>query len=114
MSIIAQEVSEGARILFVAPAAVTAGTPVVLDDIVVVPHTDFASGDDATGAVEGLFTVAKTTTAFPTTPGTLCYYDVVDGEVNADSSNNKLIGVAMATTVEADTTVLIKLAQPTA
>jgi predicted RecA/RadA family phage recombinase len=111
---IAEEVSEGFRIPFVAAADLTAGTPVVLDDIVVVPHTDFASGDNATGAIEGLFRIAKTTTAFPTTPGTLCYYDVADGEVNADSTNNKLIGIAVETTIEAATTVLIKLTQPTA
>jgi predicted RecA/RadA family phage recombinase len=111
---IAEEVSEGARIPFVAAAAVTAGTPVVLDDIVVVPHTDFEAGADATGAIEGLFRIAKTTTAFPTTPGTLCYYDEADKNVNADNTNNKLIGIAVETTVAADTTVLIKLKQPTA
>ena len=105
---IAQEVSEGNRIPFVAEADLTAGTPVVLDDIVVVPHTNFASGDDATGAVEGLFEVAKPAT-FATTFGQKLYYDVADEEVNEDSGN-VLMGVAMSRQLSADSSVIIKLA----
>ena len=108
MAIIAKEVSEGARVPFTATADVEAGVPVVLDAIVVVPHTDTASGDEATGAVEGLFEVAKPAT-FATTFGQKLYYDVADGEVNEDSGN-VLMGVAMSRQLSADTSVIIKLA----
>ncbi len=108
---IAQEISEGRRIPFVAGADLTAGTPVVLDDIVVVPHANFTSGDDASGAVEGLFRVAKEATTFTTAFGTKLYYDVADGEVNDDSSGNKLMAIAVETTIATDTTVLCKLQQ---
>ncbi len=111
---IAEAVSEGIRIPFTPSSDVIAGVPQELDDIVVIPTSNIDANVEGTGAVEGLFRVAKTTTSFPTVPGTLVYYDVADGEVNADDSGNKLLGVSMETTIEADTTVLVKLAQATA
>jgi predicted RecA/RadA family phage recombinase len=116
MSFIAKSVSEGIRIPFTASGAdVVSGTPVVFGNTVGVPTHDFADGDDGSLAVEGLFEVAKEATALVTVAGeTLLYYDVVDGEVNDDSVNNKLMGVAMQNTIATDTTVLVKLLQVTA
>lgn len=101
-------VSEGVALDLTAPAAVTAGDPVKVGGLIVVPAADAASGDTFVGYVHGVFDVDKATGAAWAEGDTLYWDDTAKKFTKTTTSNTKC-AVAVAAAASGDTTGRVKL-----
>jgi len=95
-------------------AAVSAGEVVVQGDLLGVAPMAIAASAKGAIAVEGVFSVAKTTgTGEAFTAGAKVYFDATNNvAINTDASGtHKLLGKAVAAAADAATTVTVKLTQ---
>jgi predicted RecA/RadA family phage recombinase len=98
----------GEVITLTAPSpGTTAGFPIKIGSLVVVPLVTVAEAAQFSGAVTGVFEVPKAT-GTGWTEGLKVYWDVADGEFNTSSSGNTLVGVAVAVAGSADATGLVR------
>ena len=89
-------------------ANVTAGMPVVFSNSVLIACDDIASGAVGWWKTEGVYKVSKDTgTALAALA--IAYFDVVDGVVNDDNTNNKAMGVVLLAAAETDAFCYVKL-----
>ena len=103
-------VHEGDRMAFTAPSDVTAGVPIIINNLIVIPAKSVASGEDFTGHIEGIFDLPALTTDVGD-QGDRVYWDVGDGHVKLDSEGgaNELIGVYAEPKTNGQTTVAVRL-----
>lgn len=106
-------VTEGNIVTFTAGAAITASTPVLegsgADQLFVVPAISVASGEEYTGAVEGVFELPKESTA-DFSQGDPVYWDSGAGECDESASGRYLIGFAFKAAAATTTVCEVKLA----
>ena len=97
---------EGKVVDYTPAAAVAAGDIVIIGDIVGIAKLDIAAGERGALALEGIFAVAKGSTAFD-------FGDKVDFSAQSDVATavdtDTLIGVATAAAAASDATVLVKI-----
>ena len=98
----------GERVTLAAPYDVVAGAGLLVGSIFGVAITDALSGVNVETAVEGVFTLAKTS-AQAWTVGALIYWDNTNKVCTTVSTSNKLIGVAMATAANPSSTGSVRL-----
>lgn len=102
-------VQPGLSIECVAPSGgVTAGSPVLIGGLLVVPATTADQGDKFTGHANGVFTVAKAAGA-AWAIGDVVYWDVSEAEFTKTASTNFRVGVAAAAALSADTSGVVRL-----
>lgn len=101
---------KGDKITITASASGLGGAPVVLEDRVGVAEHDYASGDDLVVLLEGVVSLAKSSTK-TFTYGEKLYWDTVDGVTDDDeSAANKPIGWScQSDAASGGTTALVKL-----
>lgn len=97
---------EGKVVDYTPAAAVAAGDIVIIGDIVGVAKLDIAAGERGALALEGIFAVAKGSTAFDF--GAKVYFNAESG-VATNVETDTLIGVATAAAAASDATVLVKI-----
>lgn len=103
-------VQRGGTLTFIAPSGgVTNGTPVLVQNVVVIPNSTVAVGLAFEGNIEGCFTVPKTAGAAWTT-GQVLYFDTATGAfATATGATARRAGIAAAPALSADTTGVVKL-----
>ena len=98
---------------YVAAGTITAGTPVLMGDLLGVPVTSGVSGDTIAVAVEGVFTLAKVAagSAKAWTQGMKLYWVTASSslDVTDNSGANKHVGYAFAAALTTDTTGQVRL-----
>ena len=95
---------------FVAPAAgVTQGVPVISGGLFIVPAATAASGVTYRGKVNGVFTLAKTTSEGALAEGQPAFWDVANARTTVDSSLGIPIGTHAASALTGDTTSRVRL-----
>lgn len=107
-------VHEGAAIDYTPGGDTPAGTVVVQGELVGVTRVDLKAGQLGSLAVQGVFDFPKALGAGSAIPvGTNAYWDAAakNATKNAAAGANKLIGKAVKSTVDADTTVRIRMSQ---
>src|SRR5262245_34266686 len=96
------QVQDGAVLTLVAPYNVSSGDGFLVGMIFAVATTTKLSGENVEGAVEGVFTLAKTTGA-AWAVGDPIYWDNAGKKTTKTATSNKFIGYATAAALSADT-----------
>ncbi|MDZ4848091.1 MAG: DUF2190 family protein [Pirellulaceae bacterium] len=105
-------VQQGTAVDYTPTADTTAGTVVVQGELVGVTKLDIKANKLGSLAVEGVFDFPKATSGGSAiTLGSNCYWDNTNQRATTTSTGNKLIGKSVKATVDADSTVRIKLNQ---
>lgn len=105
-------IQPGETMTFTAPVGgVTAGVPVLIGALVVIPTSDAAAGDPFQGHTEGVFTVPKTDgVGSAWTEGAPLYFDSTAGEFTyVQSASARRAGTAAAAAADGDVTGTVKL-----
>lgn len=89
-------------------SAAVAGVPYVINNLVVIPHTDAADGEDFEGTPNGVWNIAKTSANTPAQFAN-AYWDDTAKEVTTTVSGNTLIGVFMQAYGNGDTAADVRL-----
>jgi predicted RecA/RadA family phage recombinase len=94
---------------FTAGGTVTAGTPLLVGSLVVVPLVSTTTGLKYNAALKGVFTLPKATGA-AWTEGQVLYFDSAAGNfATAASATARRAGVAMAAAASGDTSGVVRL-----
>lgn len=103
-------IKPGNVLTFTAPGGgVVSGTPVLIGSIVVVPATSAAAGASFEGAVEGVFTLPKTTGA-TWSEGQVLYFDSATSSfATAQSATARRAGFAAAAAASPDASGSVRL-----
>lgn len=88
-------------------SAVSAGDVIVQATLVGIATRDIAASALGALAIGGQWLVPKYATAIPA--GTKLYWDVVDGKLNVDDTNNEYAGIAATAALNTDANVLLIL-----
>lgn len=103
-------IQEGDMLALAAPYARSAGEGALIGATFGVAVTDLANGEVGTFALEGVFTLAKSTAASSGgAQGAKAYWIAASKVVTAASSGNTLIGVFTGTCADADATCSVRL-----
>lgn len=102
-------IQEGCTLTFTAPTGgVTAGTPVLIGNVLAVPAATVAQTLPFEGCTEGVHSLVKATgTAW--TEGCLLYWDDSAKKITTVSTSNYRIGFAVVAAASGDTTGKVKL-----
>ena len=101
-------IQSGDTLTLTAPYAVSSGGGALVGSIFGIAVSDVASGASGEFAVEGVFTVAKTS-ALAISVGDLLYWDDTNKCVNKTSSAQKLVGTAVSAAANPSSTVSVRL-----
>ncbi|MEL6284584.1 MAG: capsid cement protein [Pseudomonadota bacterium] len=101
-------IQKGDAITVPAPAAVVSGEGVLVGDLFGVASGDAANGSTVTLATVGVFELPKTSTD-DIAVGVAIYWDDSAGEATATSTDNTLIGHAVASAGNPSATVKVRL-----
>ena len=103
-------IQEGDSLALAAPYAVSSGGGALIGATFGVAVTDLANGEVGTFALEGVFTLTKSTAASSGgSQGAKAYFITSTKLVTAASSGNTLIGVFTATCADGDATCNVRL-----
>jgi len=101
-------IAPGKTLSVVAGASgITAGTALVVGDIVGVPKISAAEGETASVDIEGVFELPKATGAIA--QGKKVYYIVATKNFTGTAGSNVLAGIAYEAAASADTTIKVAL-----
>jgi len=89
-------------------AILTAHQPTVFEDKIIISKNGLAIGATGWFWCKGVFKVSKNT-AVALSAGDIAYWDITDGNVNADNKNNKPMGVVLVDAGASDAFCYIKL-----
>jgi len=103
-------VQQGTAIDYTPAAAVDAGDVIVQRELIGIAKLDIAASALGALATEGVFDLAKTTSAVFAT-GQAVYWDATNEEATPEPSGNTFFGPAVAASAAAATTVRAKLVQ---
>lgn len=102
-------IQPGDILTFTAPGGgVTAGTPVLIGDTLVVPTATVAAGLTFQGKTTGVFTCPKTA-AQAWAEGVILYWDNTAKSFTTTSTANRRMGAAAVAALAADTTGAVRL-----
>jgi len=104
------QVQRGNIIDFTAPSGgVVSGAPVLIGGVLAVPMTTVAQTLAFAGAVCGVFEIAKEATTAAFTEGEAVYWDDTAKRMDESASGRYEVGFAVASAINTDTTVKVKL-----
>lgn len=107
-------VQKGDALDLTAPSGgVTAGVPVKINNLIVVPATDADEDDTFAGYVKGVFDIAAegATSGQAFAEGETVYWDATNKQATVTSTDNTAMGYAVAAKATADTSVRVMLVQ---
>ena len=95
-----------------ANGALVAGSVTVLGEVIGINTQVIAAGEIGTYAIKGVFEIAKVDSVDAFTLGAQVFWDVADGECNADNAN-PLAGICVKAAGATDTTVWVAINETT-
>lgn len=103
-------VSSGRVVPFTAPTGgVTAGTPVLISDLLVVPRTTVAATLPAEGDAEGIHKSMPKATGQTWAEGAILYWDNTAKNFTTTATANRRAGTAVVAAASGDTTGTVRL-----